>query len=405
MSRVTFADLWPSILWREVQLRTAAHDDAIYIDLGDGGHHVVRINADGWSVVSDVVPVLFRRTKLTGALPLPQTGGDINEMFSVVSIATADRPLVLAFMVSTLVQPDVPHPVLTLFAEQGSGKSSATRRIVDLTDPSPVTLRKAPRDAESWTVAASGSWVVALDNLSRVPEWFSDALCRASTGDGDVKRALYTDADLAVVKFRRCVIANGIDVGALRGDLSERILSIEMQPIEASSRLQKKDICERWEKMYPRVFGALLDLCAQTMAAMPDVELRVFPRMADFAILLAAVDRVLETDGLRTYLGRAGSMAQDSLSADAFITYLRVLVSEEFQGTSAELLAAVSAGLGAIIQKPRGWPRDPREVTSVLTRNAPALRLLGWTVTNDKGHNQAGTLRWRIRPPSVGDTP
>jgi len=94
--------------------------------------------------------------------------------------------------------------------------------LVDLIDPSPVPLRQAPRDADSWVTAASGSWVVALDNLSGIPPWLSDSLCRAATGDGSVKRALYTDADLAVVKFRRCVIVNGIDVGAVHISLFRR---------------------------------------------------------------------------------------------------------------------------------------------------------------------------------------
>lgn len=56
--------------------------------------------------------------------------------------------------------------------------------------PSPVPLRQSPRDADSWVTAAAGSWVVALDNLSAIPPWLSDSLCRAATGDGNVKRAL-----------------------------------------------------------------------------------------------------------------------------------------------------------------------------------------------------------------------
>lgn len=311
----------------------------------------------------------------------------------------------LGFLVAALIQPDAPHPVLTLFAGQGSGKSSATRRIVDLVDPSPVPLRKAPRDSDSWTVAAAGSWVVALDNLSGVPEWLSDALCRASTGDGDVKRALYTDAGLAIVKFRRCVIANGIDVGALRGDLSERILSVAMHPIKPSDRLLEKEICQRWENMYDRVFGALLDLCAQALAAMPGIELDMFPRMADFATLLTAIDQVLNTDGLARYLSRADTMAEDSLSAEAFITQLRDVISEKFEGNSADLLAAVDVRLETIVRKPRGWPRGPRDVTSILKRNAPALRTLGWTIEHDDGRNQSGTIRWTLTPPPPGDAP
>ena len=78
-------------------------------------------------------------------------------------------------------------------------------------DPSPVPVRKPPRDADSWITAAAGSWVVALDNLSAVSEWLSDTLCRASTGDGDVKRQLYTDGGLVVFAFRRCVLLNVAD--------------------------------------------------------------------------------------------------------------------------------------------------------------------------------------------------
>ena len=74
--------------------------------------------------------------------------------------------------------------------------------------------RKPPRDPESWVTAAAGSWYVGIDNLSDVRPWLSDSICRAVTGDGDVRRKLYTDGELAVFAFRRCVCLNGIDLGA-----------------------------------------------------------------------------------------------------------------------------------------------------------------------------------------------
>ena len=130
-----------------------------------------------------------------------------------LNVATADRPLALAWEIAALIDPESPHPILSLFGEQGTGKSTGCRRLVSLIDPSPVPLRKPPRDPEGWVTAAQGSWVVALDNLSHVPDCLSDSLCRAATGDGDVRRALYTDSDLAVFAFRRCILLNGIDVG------------------------------------------------------------------------------------------------------------------------------------------------------------------------------------------------
>ena len=48
--------------------------------------------------------------------------------------------------------------------------------------------------------------------------------CR-ETGDALVRRKLYTDSDLSVVRYRRVLIVNGIDIGAIRGDPAERDLS------------------------------------------------------------------------------------------------------------------------------------------------------------------------------------
>jgi hypothetical protein len=229
----------------QVHLRVAAADDVIWIDLGDAAETVVRIDPNGWQVVLDGVPVLFRRTGLTGALPHPQIAShashnsylsleSFDQLWWHINVAAADRPLVLACLIAALTDPESPHPILSLFGEQGTGKSTGCRRLVSLIDPSPVPLRKPPRDPEGWVTAAQGSWVVALDNLSHVPDWLSDSLCRAATGDGDVRRALYTDSDLAVFAFRRCIILNGIDVGALRGDLADRTLPINLDRIEES---------------------------------------------------------------------------------------------------------------------------------------------------------------------------
>ena len=159
----------------------------IYIDTGRLDGQVIRVVDGHWTLIPSA-PVRFLRTKLTGESSLPATEGDLKLLWNFINVAEEDRSVLLAVMVAALVQCDAPHPVLALFAEQGSAKSTTTRMIVDLIDPSPVPLRQAPRDAESWVTAAAGSWVVALDNLSGIPPWLSDSLCRAVTGDGSVKR-------------------------------------------------------------------------------------------------------------------------------------------------------------------------------------------------------------------------
>src|SRR4051812_9591453 len=77
----------------------------------------------------------------------------------------------------------------------------------------PGAAALSPKCLDDWVVAASGSWTVVLDNLSSIPEWLADAVCRAATGEGLVKRALFTDAELAVLIFRRLVVFTSIDAG------------------------------------------------------------------------------------------------------------------------------------------------------------------------------------------------
>ena len=280
----------------------------------------------------NTAPVRFLRTKLTGAMPVPPQDGDVTRLWDFVNVAAEDRPVLLAVLVAALVQCDVPHPVLALFAEQGSAKSTTTRMLVDLIDPSPVPLRQAPRDADSWVTAASGSWVVALDNLSAIPPWLSDSLCRAATGDGNVKRALYTDADLAVLKFRRCVIVNGIDVGAVRPDLAERLATVELRRIDRHHRRPEATMRQEWRQALPGILGGLLDLAAAVHQRLETISVDESPRMADYGRTLAAVDEALATDGLRRFLSRADQLSEDSLSADPFIERLRLQTREPIVG-------------------------------------------------------------------------
>jgi ABC-type oligopeptide transport system ATPase subunit len=52
---------------------------------------------------------------------------------------------VLAWLVSALMQVDVAHTILALVAEHGSIKSTTTKHLVSLIDPSNPVVRRAPQ--------------------------------------------------------------------------------------------------------------------------------------------------------------------------------------------------------------------------------------------------------------------
>lgn len=381
-----------------LHLRVADHEGTVYVDTGRPDGQVIRIGQGRWAV-TNTAPVRFLRTKLTGPMPVPPPDGDVTRLWDYVNVDAEDRPVLLAVLVAALIQCDVPHTVLALFAEQGSAKSTTTRMIVELIDPSPVPLRQAPRDADSWVTAASGSWVVALDNLSAIPPWLSDSLCRAATGDGSVKRALYTDADLAVVKFRRCVIVNGIDVGAVRPDLAERLATVELRRIDRHHRQPEAALRHKWQEALPGILGGLLDLAAAVHQRLETISVDESPRMADYGRTLAAVDEVLATNGLSRYLSRADQLSEDSLSADPFIERLRLHTRELFVGKSGGDLLAMTTPVGDHWRRPKEWPKNGRDVTAILRRHAPALRSLGWAIEDDGARNHRNVLLWTISPP------
>lgn len=356
----------------ELALRVAMNGSNVVLDLGRTDGEVVVITPHGWHVTTDS-PVLFRRTELTGALPIPLEGGDLDDLRRLVNVSDETWPLLVAWLVMAMLA-NLPHLILLLRGEQGAGKSTAARLVGSVMDPSPVPLRTAPADVEAWMVAAAGSHVVPIDNVTTIAPWLSDALCRAVTGDGLVKRRLYSDAGLVVLAIRRVIILTSIDAGALRGDLGDRLLPIDLDRLGEGERRLDEELAEAFDAAHPHLLGALCTLLSQVLAELPNVRLAAMPRMADAARVMAAVDRVLGTDSLATYLALGQRVAAEVIESDVVAGAVKRFVEERgsWAGTAAEMLELLRPE-----HPPRGWPTDATRLAGRLRRAAPGLRSVG----------------------------
>jgi hypothetical protein len=72
-------------------------------------------------------------------------------------------------------------------------------------------VRALARDERELMIAANNSHVLAFDNVSGLPGWLSDALCRIASGGSLAVRQLYTDDDEVLFQAVRPTLINSIE--------------------------------------------------------------------------------------------------------------------------------------------------------------------------------------------------
>jgi hypothetical protein len=382
-------------------IRVGSTDDAHpVIDLGDIDGRAVVVTGAGWSIV-DRSPITFRRSKAMMPLSAPVPGGRVDELFELLNVDAGNRDLFAAWMTSTLFD-TIPHPAPVLTGTQGTTKSSTARSMTKLVDPCLAATQKPPKSDDDWAQTCAARWMVAVDNVSNVSEWWSDALCRTITGDGWLRRQLYTDDEVVATAWRRCVVLNGISLGAtLRPDLAERLVLFELQ--RPTEWLTEKEVDARLDDMRPRVLGALLDLAVGVVAALPTTEVVRDLRMADFATFLSAFDTITGGDALTSYRRQLDSIFDEALESDAVAMAVIELMEHRtsWTGTARQLLDDLTAPA----HPPADWPTTPRQLANAMSRSAAMLRRTGlsWQLGRKTKVGRVGTLTRASEPVRKGD--
>ena len=387
-----------------VYTRLAEHNGAIYLDLGNAQWQAVEITVSGWRVI-DTPPVKFRRAKGLLSLPVPVVGGSLAALRPFVNLASEDDwRLVVSWLLAAL-RPVGPYPVLVIYGEQGSAKSSLVRVLRALIDPNTAALRTTTREERELVIAATNGWLIAIDNLSHLPDWLSDALCGLATGSGFATRELYTDADETIFAAQRPIVLNGIEEVATRGDLLDRAITLYLPTIPDDKRQDEKEFWQAFEQARSTILGALLDIVSAAVQHLPTTTLSRKPRMADFAVWACAAAEACgwtAQDFLDAYKGVREAVHDLTLEASPVGPRVRDFAQQHspWEGTASELLTALetlaqgSVTTGGVptqapkvssdVTKHKSWPKIGRALSNTLRRLAPTLRAVGVDVTFDR---------------------
>ncbi|MEY9938144.1 ATP-binding protein [Streptacidiphilus sp. MAP5-3] len=387
-----------------VHIRVApGFDGATWLDLGRTDGQSVRIHPTGWDILTpDPREVCWRRTQLTGELPLPAKDTDgkgIDLLFRLCNFANASSEcLAMAWLIGCL-GPSVPVPAPFLTGPQGAGKSTAGRMLLRIIEGMSGDLRRAPKDEENLLAAVAAGWITALDNLSHMTPDMSDAMCCIVTGAENVKRALFTDGDVFRVGYRRPMLLTGIDVGVIRPDLAERLLPLRLE--RPAVRRTEAELWAEYAEALPVVLGSLLDLTVQIRAM--EAETPTDLRMADFAHLCVQLDAATGLGSLAAYRASLDDLNDDVIEGDLLAqTVLRHAETIE-SGTAQRMtstewlhcLGRVYSG-DELRALPKGWPTTGKVLSDRLKRLQPTLAAR--QVLIEAGRTKEGRYLEMMRP-------
>lgn len=367
---------------KTVAIRVHHDNEAVFIDKGDANWQIVRIDKSGFSYASDA-PIKFCRRNGMTELPTTSEISDVGLLRKYINISEAEFPLVLGWLFCAIAGVK-PYPILILQGEQGTGKSTTSKVIRSLVDPSSVPLRAPPRDIRDLLVSASNNHVVVLDNLSGIKPELADCLCRLATGGGIDFRALFTDNEQNLIQLQKPVIINGIDDIAARPDLAERSLIINLPVINDQNRKSERDFWLDFEHDAPQILCGLYQAISSGLRCRDEIKLAEKPRMADVAQWVTACERGLGLDGEFVKAHKSNQLHAIELGIDASPVGGAIMTlmdsRQTWVGKPTELLGALEEIAGERQVRSKAWPQATKGLNNAIKRLQPNFRKLGITI-------------------------
>lgn len=358
--------------------RFAESDNAIWVALFDEGQRAVKVTSSGWSV-EQTPPILFRPHNHQHALPEPaKSGADAKLIFDFLNLSDdKEKVLILSWLVTSMI-PNIPRPILILFGMEGSAKTTTGLLLRSLLDPSAAEVVTLSSSIPELAQTLDHHAVPLFDNLTNITPNQADMLCRAVTGSGFTKRALFTDADDYVMAFKRAILITAINIPTTAPDLLSRCLTIQLAQVEKAKRREMRDIDERFNRVKSRIVGGMYDLLSKALQIAPGLHIAEAPRMADFARYGAAVAKAAGY-GEETFFqalftnseGRTEEILESHPVARALQTFMQDY--KAWEGNATQLLDELS--------RIHGEPRRGDDWPSLHNQLTKRLRILQATLS------------------------
>ncbi len=379
--------------------RIALHEGALWYDLSNEKWEAVRIDDRGWEIVS-APPILFPRFAHQEPQVYPMKGGDVRDLLKFTRLVKKEQEVLLLVAAIASFIPGFPHPVFILYGDQGAAKTTLSKVLRRIIDPSQIKSLSLPNTMQELAQLLAHHHAAFFDNLSGLPEWASDALCRAVTGDGITKRELYTDDEDVIYKFQRIIALNGINIAASKPDLLDRSILFKLERIPKQERKAEQVFWEEFDAALPSILGGIFNALKKAMDLRPGIQLPEAPRMADFTFWGCAIaDSIGYTprEFLDAYYANINEQHEEAIHENPVATVITLLMEQtpQWEGSPTELLEHMEkiAMEQKISTNSKMWPKAPQSLTRRLNEVKTNLAEVGIQMEVKKGSGGHRSIR------------
>jgi hypothetical protein len=330
----------------ELHVRVANLEDKFYYDLANSEWDSVEVERDEWNIIKPATPI-FRRYRHQKAQVTPANEeNDIRLILKYINLKKQYQVLLfLVFLVSSFI-PSIPHVIAIVYGPQGSAKTTFSKILKLIIDPSEILNFTFPKDEAELIQQLYHHWFVTYDNISYLHEWASNSLCRSVTGAGMSKRKLYTDDEDVYYSFQRVMLLNGINLASTKPDVMDRSIIFELDRISETERRTEKEIWGQFQEDLPKILGGIFDVLAKAKSYYSSVKLMKKPRMADFAEWGVAISTAMgySQQEFENALLKNGAEQNDVILADDSVASAIIEFMKDkptWEGTLTELFNSI----------------------------------------------------------------
>ncbi len=146
--------------------------------------------------------------------------------------------------------------------------------------------------------------------------------------------------------------------------------------------MQERLFWAAFDQAHPRILGALLTAVSTALRNIDQTKLDRLPRMADFALWVAAAEPSLPWDQggfMDAYEGNRADVVECSLDADPVACAVRSLMANasRWTGTATDLMGILKGHVPDDATREKRWPKLPHILSMRLRRSSTFLRKVG----------------------------